>query len=156
VSAVEVCNFLLGFSSDFFNVSQWKYVYLNTLYWTIYHQWAGSQERAEETLVVDRENFGFQDVHLLQSGRKLSLFEAYKHRGPLLRRFCFYEYAKFVQIRKKNKKQSSGNWIPFDEGAEMCAGKVQYICENDQHATVVLDGEITDDFSADTGNGYYF
>ena len=98
LSAVEVCNHLLGFNMEFSNVPRWTFIYLNTLYWTMFRHWTSFRQRAlSKTQAKDLPDM----VNITQTGRKISAIEAYKARGPLLRHFCLYDYLACVEIQQK-------------------------------------------------------
>ena len=149
-----MCNYLLGFHTDFSNVrkSNWIFISLNQLYWTIFGHWTAFREKAVlETKARDLSN----TVNLGQYGRKVSPLEAYKHRGPLLRRFCLYDYAASVVTRKFDKRQNPSAWIPFHDPSENLKNSVQYVRSEANLATVVFNGAITDDFNEATHDIFY-
>jgi hypothetical protein len=115
-------------------------------HWTSFRQRALSKTQAKDLPDM---------VNITQTGRKISAIEAYKARGPLLRRFCLYDYLACVEIRQKGGTQTSSNWIPFDDSSEICDSMIQHICCQSNIATVVLDGVITDDFDEAPHEIYY-
>jgi len=137
---------------EFSNVPRWTFIYVNTLYWTMFRHWTSFRQRAlSKTQAKDLPDM----VNITQSGRKISAIEAYKARGPLLRHLCLYDYLACVEIRKKGGTQTSSNWIPFDDSAQICDSMIQHICCQSNIATVVLDGVITDDFDEAPHEIYY-
>ena len=90
-SQTESCrhNHLLRYKSDYTNVKDWMYLGLNTLYWALARRWPHLGEAVEEhsgTMAQD------ENVQIRGQGFRLSPFEAYPHRGPVLAKLCFYDY----------------------------------------------------------------
>jgi hypothetical protein len=96
LSQPKVIGHLLGFETDFTNVTEWTWIHLNSLYWACARQWP-SLRAALTTLGQEPHS---DNVCFQTSGFKLSYLEAYKHRGPILAHLCFYDYVSFVVLKK--------------------------------------------------------
>jgi hypothetical protein len=138
LSAVEVCHHLLEHSSEYHNVRQWSWVSLGSLYWAIFRSWRFFEHEARRHTMVESEE---PVVHLIPSGRKLSVLTAYKHRGPILRSLCLYDYVSQVQVMRDSTKYRKRKAVPFSaDGGEDCKGWSQILRNSENLAIPVIDG----------------
>jgi hypothetical protein len=61
-----------------------------------------------------------ETISLNQYGVRLTVYEAYAHRGPFLKDICFYEYLCLVNFHRIGKRANVHNakYLPFDESME--------------------------------------
>jgi hypothetical protein len=87
-----------------------------------------------------------------QAGQRISYFEAYPHRGDLLRPLCLYDYMSLVTLKRRaNPGALAGTWgeIPFPDTAPFADEWVQGLRRPGKHAVVCLDGYLSMDFCQD-------
>jgi hypothetical protein len=109
LSQPEVLGYLLGFQTDFTNVPAWSWIHLNSLYWACARHWTGLREALSTLGQEPRPD----NVYFQASGFKLSYLEAYRHRGPILAHFCFYDYVSFVVLKKGRHHRRGARSIRF-------------------------------------------
>jgi hypothetical protein len=144
LSSVEVCANLLGFSNSFSSQETWQNVHMATLYWAVIRRWKAIQDAAGP-LIQLRDNP--ETISLNQYGVRLTVYEAYAHRGPFLKDICFYEYLCLVNFHRIGKRANLHNakFLPFDESLEGSAGRwVQELRGKGQHAVPVITGLLVD------------
>jgi hypothetical protein len=91
-----------------------------------------------------------------QAGQRISYFEAYPHRGDILRDLCLYDYMSLVTLKRRaNTGASAAAWgeIPFRDAAPFADKWVQGLRRPGKHAVVCLDGYLSMDFSQDDDDG---
>jgi hypothetical protein len=140
LSQPEVLGYLLGFGTDFTNVTVWTWVHLNSLYWACARQWPGLREALS---MIDREPQP-DNIYFQADGFKLPYLEAYKHRGLILQDLCFYDYMSFVDLKKERSPWRGTTAIPFPPTATICRGWVQCLRKPGKTAVPVFDGRLTD------------
>jgi hypothetical protein len=96
LSQPEVLGYLLGFETDFTDISDWAWIHLNSLYWACARQWPNLRA----ALATLGQEPHADNVYFQANGFKLSYLEAYKHRGPILAHLCFYDYVSFVVLKR--------------------------------------------------------
>jgi hypothetical protein len=145
LSSVEVCANLLGYPNSFSSQKRWQNVHMTTLYWAIFRRWKAVQDAAGP-LVQSHETP--ETIILNQYGVRLTVYEAYAHRGPLLKDICFYEYLCLVNFYRIGKKANlrKAKYLPFDESLEGSAGRwIQELREKGDHAVPVITGYVVDE-----------
>jgi hypothetical protein len=142
LSQPEVLGYLLGFETDFSNVSTWSWVHLHALYWAIARQWPGLREALS---TIGREPHA-DNVYFQASGFRLSYIEAYRNRGQVLKGLCLYDYMCFIVLRKESSRWRGTTPIPFPPTATTCTGWVQCVRTPGNTAVPVLDGRLADQF----------
>ncbi|KAF7534594.1 hypothetical protein G7Z17_g13342 [Cylindrodendrum hubeiense] len=169
LSHVEVIANLMGYPSDFSSVTQWSYVNVTLLYWYVFRRWPylrrardsngdGDSDRDDDGSHrdVNEEAGGPAEVVMLgYGGRRLSFFDAYLHRGPILREVCFYDYVSLVQVQRAEACRGSRIYIPLDPSWLPGLGWVQVLRRPGQAAVVCFDGFLDMEFSFDQEQGYY-
>jgi hypothetical protein len=120
LSQPQVLGYLLGYPTDFTNIPAWIWVHLNALYWAIVREWPGLREALS---ALGRELQG-DNVYFEASGFKLSYLEAYRHRGPVLRDLCLYDYMCFIILRKDGSRGAfpSGRHLGPEHGSRRPVG----------------------------------
>ena len=146
LSQVEVVAHLLGYPTEFMHNPTCSYLNVSLLYWVIFRRWSHlrskgneegeAEESVEETILVE------------ESGKRISYFEAYAHRGEVLRGMCLYDYVSVVSIKRKNKKDKVV-WgeIPFAESCTTLIDYCQVLRRPGKHALVSLDGYLSLDMN---------
>ena len=142
LSQPEVLGSLVGFRTDFTNVPAWTWVHLNSLYWACAREWPG----LHEALSILGQEPHPDNVYFQAEGFKLSYLEAYKHRGPIFARVCFYDYLSFVLVKKERHRRRNTTSIPFSPTATVCKGWAQSLRTPHKTAVPILDGRLTDEF----------
>jgi hypothetical protein len=157
LSSVEVCANLLGFPNSFSSQKTWQNVHLATLYWAVFRRWKGIQEAAGP---LGKSQEAPETISLSQYGVRLTVYEAYAHRGPFLKDICFYEYLCLVNFHRIGKRANvhDAKYLPFDESMESMEGSVgrwvQELREKGEHAVPVITGLLVDDVE-NTKSGLY-
>jgi hypothetical protein len=142
LSQPEVIGHLLGFETDFTNVTDWTWIHLNSLYWACARQWP-SLRAALTTLGQEPHS---DNVYFQTSGFKLSYLEAYKHRGSILAHLCFYDYVSFVALKKERRHRRGPTSVPFPPTVTVCKGWIQCLRTPNRTAVPVFHGRLTDEF----------
>jgi hypothetical protein len=145
LSSVEVCANLLGYPNSFSSQKSWQNVHMTTLYWAVFRRWKAVQEAAGPEIQL-RETP--ETISLNQYGVRLTVYEAYAHRGPFLKDLCFYEYLCLVNFHRIGKKANihKARYLPFDDSLEGSEGRwIQELREKGDHAVPVITGYLVDD-----------
>jgi hypothetical protein len=147
LSHVEVIANLLGYGTEFSNSDDWTYVNVSFLYWHIFRRWYHLRcaSGSESTDSVE------EMVFLEKCGQRVSLVQAYEHRGAVLRGLSLYDYLSVVKLKRKRKGgaddeghargelQLDSRWPPSEEW-------VQVLRKPGKHAAVCIDGYLSMDF----------
>ncbi|PVH90925.1 hypothetical protein DM02DRAFT_647465 [Periconia macrospinosa] len=143
LSQVEVVAHLLGYRTEFTNNKAWTFLNVGSLYWHIFRRWghlrrAGGMEGQDGP--VD------ETVLLEETGQRISLVEAYPHRGRLLRGLSLYDYMSLIKLKRKGN--GTGAWceVQFDSAWPPSQAWVQALRKPGEHAIVCLDGYLSMDF----------
>ena len=96
LSQVEVTASLLGFSTELTSTKAWAFINVSYLYWQIFRRWSYLRHASNNEPHEPEES-----VFLGDNGQKISLLDAYPHRGRLLQTLSLYDYASVVQLRRK-------------------------------------------------------
>jgi hypothetical protein len=149
LSQVEVAAHLLGYETEFSSSTTWTFVNVSLLYWYIFRRWHHLR-RASGSEISDQLT---DDAILVeQTGRKISFFEAYYHRGEVLRDLSLYDYVSLVQVKRKGSgRRGASTWgeVPFRSDAPFAETWSQVLRRPGKHAVVCLDGYLSMDFSQD-------
>jgi hypothetical protein len=148
LSSIEVCANLLGLPNSFSSQKNWQNVHMAILYWAVFRRWKAIQEAAGP---LEQQHVIPETISLNQYGVKLTVYEAYAHRGPFFEDMCFYEYLCLVSFRRIGKKTNVDNekYLPFDEALEGSAGRwIQELRERGEHAVPVVTGPLVDDIDS--------
>ena len=148
LSAVEVQSHLLGHPTDYTNVQQWTYLYVNSLYWAVWRRWPGLRRLAG----CEVEDTG-EDVRIGWNGRRLNHVEAFMYRGGALRNLCLYDYMTYIDLGKSSNS-ARGHVFPWEGDDAAQGGWIQKGRTPGEGATVVISGNL-DDSDDSNLNGYY-
>jgi hypothetical protein len=139
VSAVEVCSFLLDYPTEYCSVQDknWSYLNLNIVFWTVFNKWLYLRNL---TAAGGDQVDGGDHVAFTGSGRRLSVLDAYPHRGELLSHLCLYEYARIIRIKKLRHGQTptGPTQIPLEFNSNLSRGFVQELRSGAELATVSM------------------
>ena len=105
----------------------------------MFRRWKGIQEAAGP---LGKSQEAPETISLNQYGVRLTVYEAYAHRGPFLKYFCFYEYLCLVNFHRIGKRANLHNakFLPFDESLE----GIQELRAKGHHAVPVITGLLVD------------
>lgn len=146
LSQVEVVAHLLGYRTEFTNNKAWTFLNVGSLYWHIFRRWNHLR------YVSGMESMGEpveEAVLLEEAGQRISLVEAYPHRGRLLQGLCLYDYMSIVGLKRKSKGASGWGEVEFDSAWQPSQTWVQVLRKPGEHAIVCLDGYLGMDFGED-------
>ncbi|KAJ4176747.1 hypothetical protein NW759_017504 [Fusarium solani] len=164
LSQVEVVAHLLGYQTEFSGNAAWAFANVSVLYWRVFRRWSYLRHTSGEE-VADGDPMN-DAVLVEQAGQRISYFDAYPHRGAVLRGLCLYDYMSLVMLKRRDNGRSGRRsaaaaaagavaWgeIPFQDGAPFSDQWVQRLRRPGKHAIVCLDGYLSMDFSQDIGDG---
>jgi hypothetical protein len=154
LSSVEVCANLLGYPNSFSSQKTWQNIHMRTLYWAVFRRWKAVQDAAGPVIQLHETP---ETISLNQYGVRLTVYEAYAHRGPLLKDLCFYEYLCLVNFHRVGKRANidKAKYLPFDDSLEGSAGRwIQELREKGDHAVPVITGYLVDEVD-NTNSGLY-
>jgi hypothetical protein len=150
LSQVEVVAHFQGYGTEFTSSNAWTFLNVCTLYWHAFRRWpllrhaAGREELnepAEETVLLG------------ESGQRVSLLQAYPHRGRLLEGLALYDYMSVAKLKRKGQSVAWGE-IELDSSWPLSRSWVQVLRRPGQHATVCFDGYLGMDFT-EKDDSYY-
>jgi len=113
LSQVEVVAHFLGHSIEFANNEAWMFLNVSSVYWHIFRRWPhlrraagmdGLDQPVDETVLLE------------ETGQRVSLVQAYPHRGEILRGLSLYEYMSIVKLKRR------GNGVAVRGEAELDSG----------------------------------
>jgi len=142
LSGVEVMSYLLKQPTDYTNVKDWTYLYVNSLYWAVWRRWPGLRKLAG----CEVEDEG-ETVRMGSRGRQLNHVEAYAWRGSALRGICLYDYMGFIELVKTC---AGAHVFPWETEDPMYARWTQKPRSPGEGATVVVIGNLDDRPDANT------
>ncbi|KAJ3530216.1 hypothetical protein NM208_g9424 [Fusarium decemcellulare] len=146
LSQVEVVAHLLGYPTEFASNAAWTFLNVSSLYWDILRRWRHLQhESGVETTGGQAE----ETVLLEATGEKVSLVQAYPHRGRLLQRLSLYDYMSVVKLKRKRKGVGAWGEIQLDESWPSSRAWVQVLRKPGEDAVVCFDGYLSTDFGAE-------
>ena len=154
LSQVEVAAHLLGYQTEFSGNAAWTFANVSVLYWHVFRRWQHLRHASGEE-ATDGESAS-DAVLVEQAGQRISYFEAYPHRGELLRGLCLYDYMSLVTLKRRaNAGATTAAWgeIPFRDDAPFSDKWIQGLRRPGKHAVVCLDGYLSMDFSQDDDDG---
>ncbi|CAH0017208.1 unnamed protein product [Clonostachys rhizophaga] len=148
LSQVEVVAHFQGYGTEFTSSNAWTFLNVCTLYWHIFRRWpllrraAGGEslkEPVEETVLLGED------------GQRVSLLQAYPHRGRLLEGLALYDYMSVVRLKRKGQGAAWGE-IELDSSWPLSRSWVQVLRRPGQHATLCFDGYLGMDFTEEDGS----
>ncbi|KAH7248429.1 hypothetical protein B0J15DRAFT_63152 [Fusarium solani] len=100
LSQVEVVAHLLGYPTEFVSNDAWTFLNVSSLYWHVFRRWRHLRcESGMEAVDEPLEEM----VFLEEGGERVSLVQAYPHRGKLLQDLSLYDYMSIVRLKRKGK-----------------------------------------------------
>ncbi|KAJ0129047.1 Uncharacterized protein HZ326_25057, partial [Fusarium oxysporum f. sp. albedinis] len=151
LSQVEVVAHLLGYPTEFASNDAWTFLNVSSLYWHIFRLWR--HLRRESGMEVVDEPLE-ETVFLEEGGERISLVQAYPHRGKLLEGLSLYDYMSIVRLKRKGKGAGTWGEVQFDRSWHRSQTWVQALRRPGEHAVVCFDGYLSTDWSDET-EGYY-
>ncbi|KAG6990362.1 hypothetical protein FocnCong_v020486 [Fusarium oxysporum f. sp. conglutinans] len=151
LSQVEVVAHLLGYPTEFASNDAWTFLNVSSLYWHIFRLWR--HLRRESGMEVVDEPLE-ETVFLEEGGERISLVQAYPHRGKLLEGLSLYDYTSIVRLKRKGKGAGTWGEVQFDRSWHRSQTWVQALRRPGEHAVVCFDGYLSTDWSDET-EGYY-
>ncbi|KAF6528424.1 hypothetical protein HZS61_008726 [Fusarium oxysporum f. sp. conglutinans] len=151
LSQVEVVAHLLGYPTEFASNDAWTFLNVSSLYWHIFRLWR--HLRRESGMEVVDEPLE-ETVFLEEGGGRISLVQAYPHRGKLLEGLSLYDYMSIVRLKRKGKGAGTWGEVQFDRSWHRSQTWVQALRRPGEHAVVCFDGYLSTDWSDET-EGYY-
>ncbi|KAI9103960.1 hypothetical protein DFS34DRAFT_668539, partial [Phlyctochytrium arcticum] len=110
---VEVCHNILGFELEFSSFPICENVNLEPLYYRMTRLMNPHLELEGNDAMDDSITFTTQ-------GTYADILTAYKDRGPMLANLCYWEYRRFVSIKRATTRLSSKVMVlPFAEGSAL-------------------------------------
>jgi len=84
---------------------------------------------------------------LEEAGQRISLVQAYPHRGEILRDLCLYEYMSIVKLRRTGKDGAVGRGgVRLDSAWPLSRTWVRSLRRPGRHAIVCLEGYLSMNF----------
>ncbi len=93
------------------------------------------------------DGHGDDTVLLEEAGQRISLAQAYPHRGTILDSLCLYDYMFIVKLKRKIKDSAGWGEIQFDSAWPLSQTLTQILWRPGKHAVVCLDGHLSMDFT---------
>ncbi|KAM3449851.1 hypothetical protein NHJ6243_009907 [Beauveria neobassiana] len=151
LSQVEVIAHLLGYPTEFTGNDAWTFLNASSLYWHIFRRWRHLRFESGMDAVDEAVE---EAVLLEEAGQRISLMQAYPHRGTLLQRLSLYDYMSIVKLKRKGKGVGSWGEMQFNYCWPASQTWVQVLRKPGQHAVVCFDGYLSMDLDEDE-EGYY-
>jgi hypothetical protein len=153
LSQVEVVSHLLGYPTEFAHVETWTFLNVSSLYWRVSRRWPHLRESVNGAESMD--GHGGDTVLLEETGQRISLVQAYPHRGAVLRDICLYDYVSIVKLRRKGKYSDGWGEVSFDSAWPLAQTWTQTLLKPGKHAIVCLDGYLSMDFAEEEEQSYH-
>jgi len=151
LSQVEVIAHLMGYRMEFSNNEAWAFLNVSSLYWHIFRRWA----HLRRTSGGEESDESFDETVLLeQSGQRVSLVQAYPHRGRLLQELSLYDYMSVVRLKRRGGREGGRGLVELDSSWPLSRKWVQVICKPGKHVLICLDGYLSMEFG-DEDDGWY-
>ena len=80
---------MLGYDTEFANNEAWTFLNVSLLYWHVFRRWHHLWRMSR---MDDRDQAVDERVLLEEAGERVSLLQAYPHRGEILRDLSLYKY----------------------------------------------------------------
>lgn len=143
LSQVEVAAHLLGYDTEYSSNEAWTFLNVSVLYWDVFRRWHHLQRAAGTD---DLEPAVDEKVLLEEAGQRVSLLQAYPHRGEILRDLSLYDYMSVVQVRRKSSDATGAREVEFDSSSPLAQRWVQVLRKPGKHAIVCLHGHLSMNF----------
>ncbi|KAF5696631.1 ATP-dependent DNA helicase PIF1 [Fusarium mundagurra] len=151
LSQVEVVAHLLGYPTEFASNDAWTFLNVSSLYWHVFRRWC--HLRCESGMEAVDEPLE-ETVFLEEGGERVSLVQAYPHRGKLLEGLSLYDYMSIVRLKRKGKGAGTRWEVRFDRSWPPSRTWVQALRKPGEHAVVCFDGYLSTDWSEETEDYY--
>lgn len=144
LSHVEVVSHLLGYGTEFTNNKAWTFLNVSLLYWHVFRYWAYLRRTSgmDDTNGVVEERVIYEE-----SGERISILDAYPHRGTVLQQLSLYDYASIVKLKRKGKRPGNKDEVEFEQSWPLSRTWIQILRREGEHAIVCLDGHLSMDFN---------
>ncbi|KAL8334052.1 hypothetical protein RB593_003629 [Gaeumannomyces tritici] len=145
LSQVEVAAHFQGYGTEFTGSNAWTFLNVCTLYWHIFRRWPLLRRAAGGEDVDDPVG---ETVLLGEGGERVSLLQAYPHRGRLLEGLALYDYMSVVKLKRKGQGVAWGS-VELDSRWPLSRSWIQTLRQPGQQATVCFDGYLGMDLTED-------
>lgn len=81
-----------------------------------------------------------------EAGQRISLLQAYPHRGRLLDGLALYDYMSVVKLKRKGQGVASGE-VELDSSWPLSKSWIQTLRQPNQQAAICFDGYLGMDFA---------
>ena len=99
---------LLGYQTEFSGNAAWAFANVSVLYWRVFRRWSYLRHTSGEE-VADGDPMN-DAVLVEQAGQRISYFDAYPHRGAVLRGLCLYDYMSLVMLKRRDNGDGPCHW----------------------------------------------
>lgn len=148
ISQVEVIAYLVGYPMDFSHNPRWTFLNANRLFWSVLRLWPHLREASGINIADDGVG---ERILIEEHGRqRITLLDAYPHRGLALERLCLYDYMALVQLKPKTAQALRRDpEIPLDSDWLPSIKWTQSLRRANEDAVVCINGYLSMDFTAD-------
>jgi hypothetical protein len=105
LSQVEVVAYFQGYGTEFTNSNAWTFLNVCTMYWHVFRRWHLLRLAVGR---VDGDEQAGETVMLGEAGQRISLLQAYPHRGRALEGLALYDYMSVVKLKREGQGVASG------------------------------------------------
>ncbi|KAF6804443.1 hypothetical protein CPLU01_16056, partial [Colletotrichum plurivorum] len=152
LSHVEVVAYLMGYPMEVCGTSAWTFLNVSALYWVVSKQWPYLQRLLGNDVINNGEGDG---VLLEAQGQKITLLQAYPHRGQELQNVALYDYMSMVTLRRRKDRSTVGHrQVELDASWPLSEAWVQVVRTPDRLATVCIDGYLTTNMAEEDERTY--
>jgi hypothetical protein len=95
-----------------------------------------------------------ETVLLEQSGQRVSLLQAYPHRGRLLQELSLYDYMSVVRLKRRGGTEGGRGLAELDSSWPPSRKWVQVIGKPGKHVVICLDGYLSMEFGDEDDRWY--
>lgn len=149
LSQVEVMASLMGYSNEFANNDAWTFLNVSSLYWHVLRRWSHLRHACGEG--ASRRLDDEENVLVEQCGERISLLQAYQHRGQVLQTLCLYDYMSIVKLKRRGRGTGRSGEIELEKNWLASRWWVQTLRKPGKHAMVCLDEYLSVDFGEQEG-----
>jgi hypothetical protein len=150
LSQVEVIAHLMGYRMEFASNEAWAFLNMSSLYWHIFRRWSHLRRASGE-----ESNESFDETVLLgESGQRVSLVQAYPHRGRPLQQLSLYDYMSVVRLKQRGGRGGARGLVELDSSWPLSQRWVQALRKPGRHAVICLDGYLSMEFRGEDDSCY--
>lgn len=150
LSQVEVVAHLQGYDTEFTSINTWTYLNTCSLYWHIFRRWGLLRRAADGD---DADAPVGERVILGEAGQRISLLQAYPHRGQLLENLALCDYMTVVKLKRKVSRITARE-VELDSAWPLSQSWIQELRSPNRQAAICFDGYLGMDF-AEEDDSYY-